>query len=339
MRDEGPYCVEWLAHHLAAGVDHFLIFTHDCTDGTDRILDALQAEGRVTHVRFKPTGGKSVQWQALKFASDHPMVKAAEWVLFFDCDEFLVLDEMYKTIGDMIDGFEKSAGQVDAIALPWRLFGSAGQTAHGDGITPERFVHCAPDDLNFPMSKLVKSLVRPKAFQKLGVHRPRRKKARVPRWLGPDGVPLPPQFCENDQIMGLFGLTFGRTVVGLNHYSVRSVDEFLIKRHRGLPNHMTKVIGLDYWVERNWNMQTCARISPMLAATRREIGAIMGEGDIAQLHDKSRSEHRARLGQLNTELESIKLRWQIGLVGENVVPTRDAVRAYIAQQINAKKIK
>lgn len=41
MKNEGPFILEWIAHHRAIGVDDFLIYTNDCTDGTDRLLDAL----------------------------------------------------------------------------------------------------------------------------------------------------------------------------------------------------------------------------------------------------------------------------------------------------------
>lgn len=32
MKNEGPYIVEWVAHHLAVGFDRFLVFTNDCDD-------------------------------------------------------------------------------------------------------------------------------------------------------------------------------------------------------------------------------------------------------------------------------------------------------------------
>jgi hypothetical protein len=40
-KDEAPFLVEWLAHHLALGFDKILVATNDCTDGTDALLDAI----------------------------------------------------------------------------------------------------------------------------------------------------------------------------------------------------------------------------------------------------------------------------------------------------------
>ncbi|MFN6951607.1 MAG: glycosyltransferase family 2 protein [Albidovulum sp.] len=50
MKDEGPFILEWLAWHRAAGVTDFVTFTNDCTDGTDRLLDRLDMLGR-SHTR------------------------------------------------------------------------------------------------------------------------------------------------------------------------------------------------------------------------------------------------------------------------------------------------
>ncbi|MEO0693576.1 MAG: glycosyltransferase family 2 protein, partial [Pseudomonadota bacterium] len=50
MKNEGPYILEWMAHHLALGFGHVIAVTNDCVDGTDEILQRLQALGHVTHL-------------------------------------------------------------------------------------------------------------------------------------------------------------------------------------------------------------------------------------------------------------------------------------------------
>ena len=42
MKDEGPYVVEWVAHHLAVGFTDVMVYTNDCSDGTDTILKHLE---------------------------------------------------------------------------------------------------------------------------------------------------------------------------------------------------------------------------------------------------------------------------------------------------------
>ncbi len=45
MKNEGPFILEWVAWQRLMGVDHILVFTNDCDDGTDAILDELDRMG------------------------------------------------------------------------------------------------------------------------------------------------------------------------------------------------------------------------------------------------------------------------------------------------------
>ncbi|WP_322787480.1 glycosyltransferase family 2 protein [Aliiroseovarius crassostreae] len=49
MKNEAPYILEWVAYHRAMGIDKFLIYTNDCSDGTSEILDRLQDLGILQH--------------------------------------------------------------------------------------------------------------------------------------------------------------------------------------------------------------------------------------------------------------------------------------------------
>jgi hypothetical protein len=51
VRNEAAFLLEWLAHHRAVGFTDFLVFSNDCQDGTDRMLDRLDALGHLTHLR------------------------------------------------------------------------------------------------------------------------------------------------------------------------------------------------------------------------------------------------------------------------------------------------
>ena len=88
MKDEGPYVLEWLAYHRAIGFTDFLIYTNDCSDGTDLLLDRLQNNGIVTHVRNKVLK-RGPHKSALKYAKDLSLYAGADWVYVCDADEFL----------------------------------------------------------------------------------------------------------------------------------------------------------------------------------------------------------------------------------------------------------
>lgn len=329
MRNDGAYAPEWIAHHLAAGFDRMLVFSHDNTDATGEVLDALAADPRVRHVSFSPKGKKSVQWQALKLAQDHDWLQDADWAMFFDCDEFLCLPKG-GTVRDLIAELEAEQGAFDALALPWRLYGSNGQERRGEGLTPERFTRAAPMDLHFPMGHLFKTLHRPSAFRALGVHRPRAKKSKPARWLGPEGAELPQGFVAQDGAISLYGIGQGTRKAWLNHYSLRSTEEFVAKRARGLPNHMEREIGLTYWTERNWNSQDAPEILPMLPASRAELACLPDTSrEVAECLAAQARLYNDAMGDIDT----LRLHFRLGLLTGSTPPTREQGRAFILAQV------
>ena len=63
IKNEGPFLLEWIAYNRLIGVTDFLIYSNDCADGSDRLLDAL-AERGVVHHRPNPAKGRSLQMEA-----------------------------------------------------------------------------------------------------------------------------------------------------------------------------------------------------------------------------------------------------------------------------------
>lgn len=330
LRDDGPYCAEWIAHHLAAGIDRMLVITHDCSDGSDTLLNALMQDPRILHLDFTPKGKKSVQWQALKIVQDHPWYQDTDWALFFDCDEFLCGAE--QGLPEILRDLENTSGAFDAVALPWRLFGTSGLRAWTDGLTPERFTQAAPADLHFPLAHLFKTIFRPKAFAKPGVHRPRAKLKRPARWITPDGTELPENFARADAAITLYSQYRTPSPLCLNHYSIRSEVEFLLKRKRGLPNHVDREIGLTYWVERNWNTVKDTAIAPMLPATRKTLAQLMALPNVAELHAASRNHHRAAIKDMLPDIGTLRLQYRLRMHPTSTPPTADEGRAFVAAQ-------
>ena len=89
VRNEGAFLLEWLAHHRAIGFTDFLVFSNDCDDGTDAMLDRLASLGWLAHVPNPGPHPKGPQWQALKAAEAHPLVTGADWLMHIDVDEFV----------------------------------------------------------------------------------------------------------------------------------------------------------------------------------------------------------------------------------------------------------
>ncbi len=305
LRDEGPHLLEWIAHHRAIGVNDFLLFSNDCSDGTDAMLEALAPFG-VVHLRNTPDPGKSLQWSAFKAAWDHPLRKDASHILGIDSDEFINLRKPLTTLSALIE----AAGDPDALVLPWRLFGHNARARLEPGLTTEQFTRAAPPDCAYPVgARQFKTLFRRDGpFRQIGVHRPRLKgRAEGAHWADGSGNRLPENFANAEQRLTLYGLPEASALVQLNHYSVRSAENFMVKRARGLPNRKGKSIDLTYWVERNFNTVEDASIAHLAPGTRAVLDQFMGLPGMARLYDAAVAWHHAKFEDLMRDPFEVKL--------------------------------
>ena len=139
MKDEAPYILEWIAHHRGIGFTDFLIYTNDCSDGTDLLLDRLAQRGIVTHVRntvLKRGPHKS----ALKDAKKHPLYDAADWIYVADVDEFLNIKLGNGQVCDLIARFPYA----NAIPVTWRMFSNNGHSTLFPGKCTQAFTDAEP---------------------------------------------------------------------------------------------------------------------------------------------------------------------------------------------------
>ncbi|KMW57540.1 Glycosyl transferase, group 2 family protein [Candidatus Rhodobacter oscarellae] len=322
LRDEAPHLLEWVAHHRALGVTDFLLFSNDCSDGTDAMLDALAPLG-VVHLVNAPPEGKSLQWNALKQAWAHDLRKAADWVLCIDCDEFINLRPPLASLPDLIG----ACGEADAIVLPWRLFGHNGHRHLSEALTLELFTRAAPERCNYPVgARLFKTLFKAQGpFRQIGVHRPRLKKGATARWADGSGAPMPEVFALAEQRITLFGLPEATALVQLNHYSVRSAESFMLKRDRGLPNRRGKPIDLTYWVERNFNVVEDTSIHGLLPATKAELARILQLPGLSDLREKAIAHHHAAFEAMMKQEASVKFFGRLLLAASSQPLPRDVI--------------
>ncbi len=325
VRDEGPWLLDWIAHHRAHGFSHFLIASHDCLDGSDTLLDALDAAGIITHLPFTPKAGKAVQWQALRLLQDHPVYRDADMAMFFDADEYLVLTE-----GATLDTLLPEG--IDAVPLRWHLFGNGGHAEWVDRPVTERFTRGGANGMPVPMGHLFKSLHRPSAFNGLGIHRPKGRAT----WALASGMKAHPTFNEMEGLIHLLGVPQKDERAWLNHYSVRSIEEFILKSDRGLPNHVRKPVDAGYWALRNFNTVEDKRIAPMLDASRAARAALT---EFDTLHADCVRYHRDRLARLKKDKAIVDLFWQCELMPSSVAPSGTRFMAHIEMLKHAESKK
>ena len=318
LRDEGPFLMEWIAHLRALGVTSVLAFTNDCRDGTEALLDALAPAGvtQVPQGEVLAAGGKAPQWRAMEAAWAHPVCRDADWLAHLDPDEYVALDGP-RSLPELIG----SMPGAEAIALPWRLFGSAGRVAPGAGTTPARFPRAAPAGLAYPpLASCFKTLFRRDGpFTGFGIHRPAQS---APPVLFDDTGRRDDALARAPERIILWRA--GRAPEGrrvqLNHYSTRSVHEFLVKAGRGLPNHTGRSIGLDYWVERNFNETRCTMIEPQLAALEVEAARLRAMPGVAAAEAETRAWHAARLREILRTPEGTRLYGHLALAAGSLAP-------------------
>jgi hypothetical protein len=326
MRNEGPHLVEWVAHHRAAGADDILVFSNDCSDGSDRLLDALAASGTLVHLPNTVPRGKTPQWAALKAAAAHPLVQRADWIAVLDCDEFVNLRAPLASLQELVE----ACPGADAILLPWRLFGHSGHLHRPKVPTLAAYTRAIRADALYPpLSRFFKTLYRRAGpFQKPGVHRPRQKPNARPAWRDGSGQLLPDSFAAAQDRILLWGEAPATGLVQLNHYSVRSAEDFLLKAQRGLPNRTAKLIDLAYWVERNFNEVEDRSIARMAPATEAEAARLRSLPGVAAAETASLDWHRAKFDALMQDPATVKSFGRLAM-SESRSPDRDTALALV----------
>lgn len=298
VRNEGAFLLEWLAHHRAVGFDNFLIFSNDCQDGTDIMLDRLQQMGHVTHIRNDgPYDKGGIQFTALKMAAKHKLVKQADWILPLDVDEFVNIHCGDHTLGAL----HAAIPDATAITLTWRLFGAGGQVRYSDAPVLDAFIRAAPAVMYWPWrASMFKTLYRNDGtYKKPGVHRPRDtddKKLDKALWFDGNGNALPEQFTTK-RIFSNFGQdNYG--LVQLNHYPLGAIESYVLKADRGRAVHSDDMLGVDYWVERNFNTDEDTSIQALATPRLAELDALKSDPALAQLHNNAVQWRSNRFDQL-----------------------------------------
>ena len=300
MKDEGPFLIEWVAHHLAVGFTDLVVYTNDCSDGTDDMLIRLEELGLAHHRENRIPEGLRPQPSALNYAQDEPVVQHSDWVMVFDADEFVSIRH-----GDgTLDGLIAAAKEQDAngIVVTWRIFGSAGVVDWSRAPVTEQYLYAAPPMWNKGWG--VKTLFTFDAdYWKLGIHRPKMKNRHIDtafpdsvKWLNGSGRVMEDYF----KFRGWRSITrtIGYDWVQLNHYAVKSVDSYAIRKMRGNVNMKKDKYNSDYWSLQDRNE---VRDDTMLRYTEQRnaiMAQLLTDPVLNRLHFAAIDRAEARLAEL-----------------------------------------
>lgn len=306
MKNEGPFILEWIAYHLCIGFDHFLVYTNDCEDGTEAILDRLQQLGLCTHLQNPAIGSQRPQAAAMRDIVSQPIFLNSEWFLFSDCDEFLNIHIGNRDLVSLIDMMEDAR----AISIIWRLFGHADTIEFEDALVIDSFRRAAPDFCPHPPQAWgFKTLFRPENgenLDRLGAHRPffRNTEAMSGRWLNSGGQPI------EDWLISA-GWRFNRNNYSynwaqMNHYAIRSLESFLVKSDRGHVLHTHKSIDADYFRTMDQNAIEDSTIMEMRDALVRELEKLKSDPVLGSLHGAAVDWHKEKARALRSENPSFQ---------------------------------
>lgn len=163
VKDEERFLPEWIAHHIALGVDQIVLYDNASTDRTQNLVTALAGVIPIEYREWRSPPNQSPQRTAYAHALRHLRTRF-NWIAFFDCDEFLVLDSA-RTIQDFLAGF---GPDVSAVAINWLTFGSSGVLDTDYGLVTDTF-RFGPDP-DIPNNRHFKTIVRPNRAKQMRIH-------------------------------------------------------------------------------------------------------------------------------------------------------------------------
>lgn len=231
-KNEAPYFKEWIEWHHSQGVERFYIYDNNSTDGTHDVLKPYIESGLVIYTPFP---GYRMQLAAYDHCLAHHRFEA-QWLAFIDIDEFIVPIKD-PSIPHFLNRFEAFA----AVEVNWLIYGSNHLKQHTEGNVMQRFTrHSMP---NHRLNRHVKSIVNPRrVYCMIGCH----EAARIGPYNAADshGNRITRNFRERQP---------QQDVIRINHYAVKSYEEFCDKQARGRASGKQREVKDNYFKQYDLN--------------------------------------------------------------------------------------
>jgi hypothetical protein len=231
IKNEGPFIVEWVAHHRVMGFDHIFIASNDCSDGSDALLVALDRAGVIGHAPNVLQPGEVPQHAGYVHMRKRFGLDLAQWLMVLDVDEFLQVAVGQGRVQDLT---AQAPREIDVIALCAMTFGTAAGAWH-PGRVCERFQQRLT--LSHPANRLIKSITRaPGRFRAIHNHslvgfRPKTplQVMRADRSVFeiPVGVSIWNRLRNFNQREVTHDIAY------FNHYAIKTRDSFGVRKARG----------------------------------------------------------------------------------------------------------
>jgi len=279
VKDEGPFMLEWVAHHVLLGFDDILIFSNDCTDGTVELLNALQDEGLCRQLNNPVPPNEGPQPWAYKRHKRENLGAGFDHIMVIDADEFLNIHVGDHTLAALLAALP---GGPDLLCLNIINFGASGRDEWEPGCVTEQFQMAMAEGVR--QHTVAKSLVlHPDKFGRLANHHPE-------RFLGNDPlrtvnaaltpVPVPPADYGAlwRSLRNLPAEFASHQIAQINHYCTKTPDSYRLRQARGRGAVAGHGRHTDYYYQlRNENLRpetSIARYRDALAIKLAQLRAI-----------------------------------------------------------------
>lgn len=230
-KNEGDYFGEWIDWHLKMGVEKFFIYDNGSTDDTYNILKPYIEKGIVDYIYFP---GYRMQLAAYDDCLSRHRFDV-EWIAFIDIDEFIV------PVRDLsIPQFLSSFDEAAAVEINWLVYGSSGLQKKSPQPVMSRFRRHSL--FNHPLNQHVKSIVRPrKIYNMIGCHQASRLSGRI---FDSHGKIVKKHYKDRAPL---------QDIIRINHYAVKSRQEFIEKQGRGRASGTKRNVPDEYFVKYDLN--------------------------------------------------------------------------------------
>lgn len=293
IKNEGAFLLEWIAWHRWLGVTDFLVYTNDCDDGVEAMLDALPFVRRIPN---PAPPDLNHQFVAFEHARRAGLLAGADWVISLDVDEFLSIRAGAGRLPDLV----AEAG-CDLISIPERLFGASGRVSYERGRVTAQFTRTqAPPGGGKPVRRGVKTLFRPgDHIAQFRTHRPILTAGAWPDWRDGSGAPVAPEFPAGDE--NGFDARKRMALASIHHYTVRSLEDFVVKSARGDVVFPERRIGARYWRTRNAGAVEDRSLAVWPDGAQAMLDGMLADATLAPLYEAACAAHEAKIAALRDD--------------------------------------
>lgn len=209
-KDEHPFLLEWIHHHLLVGAEKIIVFDNE---SSPPLRDSLREHIDLDLVDLFEIKGKEKQLPAYHHCLREYKDKS-KWIAFIDVDEFLI-PKKHSDVRMILADYEDFGG----LGVHWVEFGSSGHLTRPQGTQLRNYVRRFP--LDYPKNTHFKSIVQP---------------GRVMSTCDPHRfIYREPWYCVDENAFPLAASQgpFTARDIQLNHYYYRSQEDYCRKLDRG----------------------------------------------------------------------------------------------------------